>query len=214
MVTSRAIFWAVDVQVDFMKPEGRLYVPGAEHLIPNIGRLIGAVRESKVFLISSADAHKADDREFQEWPPHCMKGTPGAELLPEACAHPRLIIPNRENFVFPATLDTYRQVNIEKNALDVFDNPNTDLLLKRLEDIPSRSYVANPLFVVFGVATDYCVRCTAEGLLKRERPLAIVQDAVRAIDEKKGRIILDNLQSRGAQLVTTEDALGRFKSSS
>lgn len=200
------IFWEVDVQADFMLPGGRLYVPGAERLIPNIRRLVEVARQSKVLLVSSADAHSTGDPEFRDWPPHCLKGTPGAELLPEACASPRLVIPNQENFVLPEPLEAYRQVTIEKNTLDVFDNPKTDALLQRLHSSPS--FVApGPLFIVFGVATDYCVNCTAAGLLKRGRFPAIVTDAVRAIDEKKGETILNSLQSRGAQLLTTEAAL-------
>ena len=207
------IFWEVDVQADFMLPGGRLYVPEAERLIPNIRRLVDAARQSKVFLVSSADAHCSDDPEFRDWPPHCLKGAPGAELLPEACASARLVIPNQDNFVLPERLDTYRQVTIEKNTLDVFDNPKTDVLLQRLRSSPSR-VAPGPLFIVFGVATDYCVNCTAEGLLKRGRFLAIVTDAVRAIDEKKGETILNSLESRGAQLLTTEAALELVSKSS
>jgi nicotinamidase/pyrazinamidase len=33
------LFWDVDTQYDFMLPEGRLYVPEAETLIPLIGKI-------------------------------------------------------------------------------------------------------------------------------------------------------------------------------
>ena len=42
MVSRSAIFWDVDTQVDFMLPGGKLYVPGAEKLIPNLKRLTDA----------------------------------------------------------------------------------------------------------------------------------------------------------------------------
>src|SRR5438034_6393444 len=67
-----------------MLPGGKLYVPGAEKIIPNVNRLIEAARQGRTLLISSADAHQPDDAEFREWPPHCVKGTAGAELIPEA----------------------------------------------------------------------------------------------------------------------------------
>lgn len=190
-----------------MLPTGRLYVPGAEKLLPNIRQLVDVARRGQVLLISSADAHNLSDAELLEWPPHCLRDSPGAELLPQASASPRLVIPNQQNFTFPDNLQSYRQILLQKNTLDVFDNPNTDLLLQKLAGAVPPLLREDALFVVFGVATDYCVRCTAEGLLSRKRPLAVVADAICAIDEKKGREILQQLESRGAPLVTAEEAL-------
>ena len=51
------IFWEVDVQADFMLPGGRLYVPGAEKLLPNIRKLIDAARRGEVFLVSHGCFH-------------------------------------------------------------------------------------------------------------------------------------------------------------
>jgi nicotinamidase/pyrazinamidase len=96
MGSRKTFLWEVDAQADFMLPEGRLYVSGAEKIIPNLNRLVEAARQGRAFLISSADAHEPDDPEFCEWPPHCLKGTPGAELLPEARAPHHLVIPNQQ----------------------------------------------------------------------------------------------------------------------
>ena len=96
----RLVFWEVDAQVDFMLPGGKLYVPGAEKIIPNLNRLVAEVRPGRVLLISSADAHQPDDPEFRDWPAHCVKGTRGAELIPEARTARLLVVPNQENFVF------------------------------------------------------------------------------------------------------------------
>src|SRR5437660_862108 len=78
------VLWEVDAQADFMLPGGKLYVPGAEKIMANLNRLVEQVRQSRVLLISSADAHQPDDPEFREWPVHCVKGTAGAALVPEA----------------------------------------------------------------------------------------------------------------------------------
>jgi nicotinamidase/pyrazinamidase len=207
MVTARTIFWEVDVQADFMLPGGKLYVPGAEKLIPSINRLVEVVRQGRVFLISSADAHNPDDAELREWPPHCMKGSPGAELLPEARAPRNLVIPNEAGFSIPEDLSGVQQIIFQKNVLDVFENPHADALLKRLGKKSSPAFEANPEYVVFGVATEYCVRCAVDGLLRRGRRVAIVADAIRAIDEGKGRKVLDELKSRVARLISTEKAL-------
>ena len=201
------IFWEVDVQADFMLPGGRLYIPGAETIIGNIDLLVGAARQGRVFLISSADAHNPDDPELREWPPHCLNGTPGAALLPEACASPRLAIPNQKGFALSKDFGTFHQVTLEKNTLDVFDNPHADALLARLNLAGSPAFESSPLFVVFGVATEYCVRCTVDGLLRRSHRVAIVTDAIQSIEQEKGQQILESLHSTGARLMTTEEAL-------
>jgi nicotinamidase/pyrazinamidase len=206
LISSKTIFWEVDAQRDFMLPGGKLYIPGAERILPNINRLVEAVRQGSVFLISSADAHEQDDPEFREWPPHCLKGDAGADLVPEACAPDRLVIPNETGFGLPDNLTAFRQVTLQKNTLDVFDNPNTEALLRRMNAAGSPAFDPNPVFVVFGVATEYCVRRAAEGLLRRGHRVAVVTDAVRSIDSDKGRKILASLQSSGARLITTEDA--------
>ena len=203
------IFWEVDVQNDFMLPGGKLYVPGAEAVMGNIARLVRMCRERKVFLISSADAHQPDDREFRDWPPHCLKGTAGAELVPEAGAEPRLVIPNQSGFqISREALAHYPQVVLEKNTLDVFDNPNTDRLIAQLEE-------QNPgelEFVVFGVVTEYCVRLTVQGLIDRGRPVVLVTDAIQPLSEARGREVLEDLRARGARTATTEEILAGFAS--
>jgi nicotinamidase/pyrazinamidase len=210
VVARDTILWEVDTQVDFMLPEGKLYVRGAEKLIPKINSLVDCARQDRVFLISSADAHNPDDPELQQWPPHCLKGTPGAALLPEAVAEPRLVVPNQKEYVLPTDLSSYRQVTFEKNTLNVFDNPNTDTLLARMAAGESPQFSPDPLFVVFGVATEHCVNRAAEGLLDRGKRVAIVTDAVAAIDEIQGKQLLDRFCSQGAQRLTTEEVLSRL----
>lgn len=207
MAYLKTVLWEVDAQVDFMLPGGRLYVPGAEKIIPNLNRLVGEARQGRAFLISSADAHQPDDPEFQQWQPHCVKGTPGAELIPEARAARLLVIPNQRDFVFPAQLSAYQQILLEKNTLDVFDNPNTDKLLAYLSASQESNADRNLHALIFGVVTEYCVLRAADGLLRRGERVSIVEDAIQSLDAKKGREILGGLQSRGAQLVTTEQAL-------
>lgn len=82
MVSGSVVFWEVDPQADFMLPGGKLYVPGAERLLPNIRKLTDAARQGRVFLVSHGCYHSQDDPEFQTFPPHCIKGTPGSQFVP------------------------------------------------------------------------------------------------------------------------------------
>lgn len=201
------VLWEVDAQSDFMLPGGRLYVPGAEKTIPNLNRLVEQARQDRILLISSADAHTPDDPEFRKWPPHCVKGAAGAELIPEARAVRQLVIPNQGSFVFPEDFRSYQQILLEKNTLDVFDNPNTGMLVSRLAASQESGAGSPPEFLVFGVVTEHCVLRAADGLLRRGYGVSIIEDAIRSLDDKKGREILLELESRSARLITTEQAL-------
>jgi len=182
-----------------MLPGGKLYVPGAEKRIAQMKRLVAAVRAGKVFLVSSADQHAQDDPEFQRFPAHCVRGTSGAEILPELTAEILLRIPNEEKFAVPGNLDDFQQAVIEKQTLDVFDNPNTEKLLAR--------FPQEAEFVVFGVVTEFCVNLAAKGLLNRGRRVALVTDAIETIEPREGERTLRELARQGARLVTTDKAV-------
>ena len=209
MVSRRIIFWEVDTQVDFIRPGGKLYVPGAEKLLPNMKRLVDAARRGRVFLVSDACVHAPDDEEFKRFPPHCVRGTPGAEIVPETLAQTFFTIPNREGAKIPRDLSKVQQVILEKQTLDVFDNPNTEVILRLL-----KNFIASDAeFFVFGVVTEYCVRLAAKGLLKRGRRVSLVTDAIETLNATDGEKALGELAALGAKSVTTDQALARLEES-
>ncbi len=137
------IFIDIDTQIDFMLPHGRLYVESAEQLLPLLKQLTQFARAHHIPIISSMDAHAADDPEFQQFPPHCVKGTPGQQKVPETLTSAPVVIPERGSFALPGSAE---QVIVEKSSLDIFSNPNTEVLLAQLK---------RHELVVYGVATDY-----------------------------------------------------------
>jgi nicotinamidase/pyrazinamidase len=199
MVSPDFIFWEVDVQSDFMLPGGKLYVPGAEKLLPNIRKLTDAARRDEVFLVSHGCFHPADDPEFQQFPPHCLKGTPGAELVPEALTDRFVRLENRAADKLPEDLSKYQQIVLEKQTLDIFQTHHADALVERFGNAPE--------FIVFGVVTEYCVNFAAKGLLARNRRVAVVQDAIETLDPKAGAKTISDLKNLGARIVTTQEAL-------
>lgn len=205
-LNSRVVLWEVDAQADFMLPGGKLYVPGAEERIPNMRRLVDAARAGKALLISSTDQHAPDDAEFQRFPPHCVRGTPGAEIVLELKAEQSVHIENSALASIPANISSVQQVVVEKQTLDVFDNPATEKLLAQLP--------ADCEFIVFGVVTEFCVRLAAKGLLDRGRHVALVTDAIEALDAAEGKKTLNELAGRGARLITTSEALAMIERSS
>jgi nicotinamidase/pyrazinamidase len=199
MLSPDFIFWEVDVQADFMLPGGKLYVPGAEKLLPNIRRLTDAARLGQVFLVSHGCFHTPDDPEFKIFPPHCVKGTDGAELVPEALTDRVARVPNEPDANLPDDLSKYQQVLLEKQTLNIFESRHADELVRRLGDRAE--------FVVFGVVTEYCVSFAAKGLLERKRRVAVVRDAIETLKREDGQSTIAQLQQLGARLTTTDEAL-------
>ncbi len=197
------IFWEVDVQADFMLPGGKLYVPGAEKLLPNIRKLTDAARRGEVFLVSHGDFHPADDPEFKQFPPHCVKGTAGAELVPDALTDNFVRVENDISAKLPEDLSKYQQIILEKQTLDIFESHHANDLVERLGNAAE--------FVVFGVATEYCVSCAVKGLLKRKRRVAVVRDAIEALTPEAGDKTLAEFQRLGATLVTTNEILHKLE---
>jgi nicotinamidase/pyrazinamidase len=199
MVSRDYIFWEVDVQRDFMLPGGNLYVPGAEKLLPNIRRLTDAARQGKVFLVSHGCFHAPNDPEFKIFPPHCVKGTPGAELVTEALTGKVARVPNDASAGLPEDLSQYQQILLEKQTLNIFESRHADELVRRLGN--------HAEFVVFGVVTEYCVSFAAKGLLARGRRVAVVQDAIETLKTDDGGCSITELKRLGARLTTTDEAL-------
>src|ERR1700674_1646848 len=94
MLSRDVVFWEVDTQADFMLPGGKLYVPGAEKILSNIQKLTQVARDGRVFLVSHGCYHPPNDPEFSTFPPHCVKGSSGADFVPEALADKVLHVPN------------------------------------------------------------------------------------------------------------------------
>ena len=199
MLSREFIFWEVDTQADFMLPGGKLYVPGAERLLPNIRRLTDAARQGHVFLVSHGCYHTKDDPEFETFPPHCVKGTAGAGFVPEALTEKVVTVPNQLTAAVPQDLSQYQQILLEKQTLDIFASLHADDLVERLG--PKAE------FVVFGVVTEFCVRFAAKGLLDRGRRVSVVQDAIETLNPQDGQRTISELQASGAQFITTDQAL-------
>jgi nicotinamidase/pyrazinamidase len=169
----KTVFVDVDTQIDFLFPAGALYVPGAERLLPAIARLNHFAAAHGIPLISTTDAHSENDPEFRQWPPHCVVGTVGQ--------------------MKPAETVVANQIIIEKQALDVFSNPAFPGLLDSLQA---------DRYVVYGVATDYCVRCALTGLLGTGKSVALVTDAIAAVNPEDGALTVDEFTARGGTLTS------------
>ena len=200
---SDLVFWEVDAQADFMLPGGKLYVPGAEKSLPNLRRLTDAARSGEVFLVSHGCFHPEGDPEFATFPPHCLQGTVGAQLVPEALTEKVAKVPNLPSASLPADLSKFQQILLEKQTLNIFESCHADALVERL---PREAE-----FVVFGVVTEYCVRFAAMGLRERGRRVSVVRDAIETLNPADGHRTIAELQSLGVRMISTDQALALAK---
>ena len=184
----KTIFFDVDTQLDFVFPAGALAVPGAENIVDNLGKLTRYAASHSHQIISTADAHTEDDPEFKVWKPHCVAGTVGQQkcavaLLPQAQA----LNQNLQDFV------SVPQIIVEKQMLDCFTNPNLLPLLRSL---------AADRYVVYGVVSEYCVKCAALGLLDTGARVNLVSDAIRTLDPSAERALVEEFIARGGHMIT------------
>jgi nicotinamidase/pyrazinamidase len=199
LVPHKFVLWAVDLQRDFMEPDGKLYVAGAEKLLPNIRRLIATARDGEAFLVAHGCFHTADDPEFEQFPAHCVQGTAGAEFIDEL-SRSAARVRNHHEDALPGDLVERGHVLLEKQTLDIFQTLHVDTLLSHIR--------SDAEFVVFGVVTEYCVRLAARGLLDRGRKVWLVSDAIETLDPDEGKRTMDQLEALGAKITSTEEVLG------
>jgi nicotinamidase/pyrazinamidase len=199
------ILWDVDTQVDFMLPHGKLYVPGAEETVPAMKRLVDATRAAGIVHVASADDHELTDEEIAEqpdfgttYPPHCLRGTRGARKIPETEQDDPVPLTLQ---VLPERYFAGREFLLLKKSFDVFTNPNTDLLLERLD--PDE-------IVVFGVATDVCDDAAIRGFLQRGRKVRFVEDAARGLDEARVTACLADWRENGVEFTTVDGVISAF----
>ena len=201
---SGTIVWDVDTQVDFMLPHGKLYVPGAEETAPAMRRLVEAARAADVVHVASADDHEltdpeiSDDPDFRNtYPPHCLRGTRGAQKVPETEQDdplPLSELPFPPGLI-PGLVDGRREILLLKKNYSVFTNPNTEPLLDALD--PDE-------IVVFGVATDVCDDAAIRGFLQRGRRVRFVEDAARGLDEDRVAASLAFWREGGVEFTTVD----------
>jgi nicotinamidase/pyrazinamidase len=203
----RRILWDVDTQVDFMEPNGKLYVPGAHDVAPAMERLVDAARAASLVHVASADDHELTDPEISDapdftntYPPHCLRGTPGAEKILETKQRdplPLSLVPFPPGLL-PDMIEGTREILLLKKNFNVFTNPNTDALLDALD--PDE-------IVVFGVATDVCDDAAIRGFLQRGRRVVFVADAARGLDEQRTAACTAFWRDGGVGFSTVEEVI-------
>jgi nicotinamidase/pyrazinamidase len=205
---SRPVFLDIDTQIDFMLPEGKLYLEESRHIFGNLQRLLEYALRQRILILQTADTHTADDPEFETYgfPPHCVAGTPGWQRVQETFLIPDRVIShiNEESFL---PLKDERVILIEKPSFSIATNPNALPFLEALRPCH---------FIVFGVATEGCVLRSVLSLRELGFEVGVVIDAVAHARIKAGELVLEEFASLGVRPLIADEICsgGLFKHAS
>jgi len=171
----------VDFQNDFA-PGGALAVPDGDAIAPRVRELIDSGRFDLV--VATRDWHPPDHGSFSEhggiWPPHCVAGTRGAEIVDA----------------------------IPRERIDVIVDKGTDPQTEGysgFEDTGLAQLLHDrgiDRVTIVGLATDYCVRATALDALHEGFAVELDTAGVRGIDAEPRDVqrALDEIAAAGGHL--------------
>ncbi len=164
----------VDMLRGFLEEGYPLYCgPAARAIIPRVQKLLERELERGSRIVYVCDRHAPDDPEFQMFPPHCIRGTAEAEVIPELAAYPGEVIP--------------------KTRYSAFFGSALDAVLQALK--PEK-------LIVCGVCTDICVLHTTADARNRYYRVEVPVDAVASFDRQAHEFALHHMQKvLGAELV-------------
>src|SRR5262245_42488517 len=156
MNPTTTLFYDVDTQRDFLLPEGKLYVPGGERILPQLRELTQIARQNGIAIAGSVCRHFPTDAELQcnggLYPDHCMSGSEGQKKVEETAPQQPVWIENQNysDEEYKALLRQSGEVYIEKQDVDVFiGNRNAARFFAAI--LEGKNDV-----VVYGVVTEIC----------------------------------------------------------
>jgi nicotinamidase/pyrazinamidase len=200
----------VDTQHDFCDPKGALFVKDAPAIMDRVKMLIASAVRRGEPLFGSVDSHDFTGWEFQDnggpFPPHCVKGTAGWLKMQGTLPEKTVFVPNVLGLDAEAVPEGAASVLFEKEVYSMFANPSAERVIDGLlarRGLSRRDVEA----IVFGVATDYCVKAAALGLRERGFDVAVVSDAVAAVDPEGGTRALEEMRAAGCRLITTGEVV-------
>lgn len=195
------VFVDVDTQRDFLDPLGKLFIAGSGAIVANLARLTGAARDRGIPVLATACRHTLDEIDPEPFPPHCLAGTEGQRRIAETEWAGGVVLSPDASLADSDPLPAH--LTLEKSRYDLFSRPDASAIIER--------YARDrPTFVVYGVATDYCVRAAVVGLRALGHEVEVVVDAVWAIDREHEADQLAKFVARGAVLTLTDVVLNRI----
>ena len=141
---------------DFIREDGKLYIgDGGGKIILPIQKELERFRKEKNLVFYICDHHQSNDKEFNLFPPHCLSGTEGANIIEE-------LKPLKNDFI------------IHKRRYSGFFQTDLDVSLRE-EGVIELELV--------GVCTNICVLYTAVSARMLNYKVTVLKDAVASFDQ-------------------------------
>jgi len=191
----------VDVQGDFTEHEsGSLAVPGSDaHYLEAVKEAVQSLLRERLPVYATQDWHPADHVSFYTnhpgakpfeildlngrkqimWPPHCVQQTPGAEIL----------IP-----------DAWIKKIVRKGMDPEYDSysgfADDGGRETELDEVLRKEHIRE--LIVFGLATDYCVKFTVMDALKLGYAVEVRLDLCRGVSPDTTEAAIREMKEQGA----------------
>ncbi len=169
----------VDMQNDFVRPEGKLSVPDAAKTVKNIQKLLTFARSHKISVFYTQDSHKPGDPEFAIWGEHVLEGTWGWEIIEE-------LKPQKGELVF-------RKVRYDGFYGTALEH---ELRLRNIENV-----------IVCGTVANICVHYTAASAALRWFKVILPVNAISALTEFDFYASIRQTEFLFKGIITTTNAL-------
>lgn len=207
MENEKLIFWNVDTQIDFVEPQGKLYVEGAEKIKSLWQKITTFAKQKNIRVVNTADYHYPESAELADepdfvntFPQHCMANTLGAEYVAETQPENAVEFDWDKDYDAFDAVESVRNIVIRKDAFDVFaGNPYTDNILQMFSP---------ETVVVYGVTTNVCVNDAVVGLSKRVKRVIVLQDAIKELPNIP--LPFDEWEKLGVEMIAFEDLAAKL----
>ncbi|NLP36701.1 MAG: cysteine hydrolase [Firmicutes bacterium] len=157
----------IDMLNDFLAADGALSIGDSTQIISNVAKRIDEWRAGGHPVIYIMDRHLPQDEEFNMFPPHCLAGEPGAEVVPELAPQEK-------------------ELKIYKRRYSAFFGTDLDLTLRELG--------VTELELV-GVCTQICVLYTAADARMLNYQVTVRKDCVASFDTQAHEFALKEMES-------------------
>jgi nicotinamidase/pyrazinamidase len=198
----------VDVQGDFtLWKNGSLAVPGSdEAYVKKVEEAARCLKRAGMVLFASQDWHPAEHVSFYTnhpgqkpfaalsldgrtqvlWPPHCVQGTENARVLPDNNLFLAIVKKGQD-----PRYDSYSAFQDDGGAQTEMDS------------ILKRNQIGT--LVVFGIATDYCVRATVLDAIAAGYKVILIEDLCRGVAPDTSAKALEEMKKKGAIVMKEVD---------
>lgn len=185
---SSDVLIVVDMQNDFVLPTGSLSVADSESIIPRINHLSNSYPFR--LRIATLDWHPHNHCSFVphggQWPVHCVRDSPGAQL------HHEIDTTRIDRFV-------HKGGNVNADSYSAFED-DAGVRTELSSVLESRG--VRRIFVC-GVAFDYCVYFTVMDALKYKYEVIVIEDLCRGVDSKLQQERRCDMLSKGVRFVSS-----------